>query len=71
MWYIEIWPRKGPVVREVLQLNDREALELGRKISDMMTRKLVQDFTVERWTPLPISEFGTRVLERIEAGTFD
>jgi len=71
LWNVEIWPKKGPRVQEVLVLSDREAEELGSRISGLMRRKLVLDFTLDRWTSMPPEEFNTRVIERIESGTFD
>lgn len=34
-----------------------------------MDRKLVTDFTLDRWEPMPITEFQSRVLDRVKAGT--
>lgn len=71
MWHIEVWPKRGPHVVENLALTEAEARELGSRLGELLRRKLLFDFTLDRWTSLPLSEFETRVIERIESGTFE
>lgn len=71
MWHVEVWPKRGPHVVENLALTEAEARELGSRLDELMSRKLVMDFTLDRWTSLPLSEFETRVVDRIESGTFE
>lgn len=68
-WYVEIWPKKGSYVSEILRLSDQEVQDLGDTIRGFMDRKLVKDFTLDRWEPMPVTEFQVRVLDRIKAGT--